>query len=82
MTVKALRKQTHELIDKTDDQFLKIVHELLLSHQVSDQPLNYSPEELATIMRRREEMMTDKTKKIPFDESIRKIKAELTLKNC
>ena len=65
MTVKALRKQTHELIDKTDDQ-----------------PLNYSPEELTTIMRRREEMMTDKTKKIPFDDSIRKIKAELTLKNC
>ncbi len=77
MTVKALRKQTHELIDKTDDQFLKIVHELLLSHQVSDQPLNYSPEERTTIMRRREEMMGDKTKKIPFDESIRNIKAQL-----
>ncbi|TND07411.1 MAG: hypothetical protein FD123_3261 [Bacteroidetes bacterium] len=68
------------MVDQADEQFLVIVHQLLLSHQVSSTPVNFTSSEQAMLLRRREEMISGKVKGIPFKNTIKRAKANLRKK--
>lgn len=76
----ALRDKTIELIEQTDDQFLKIVHDMLLAHQVSSHPVKFTIEEQQMLLQRREEMLSGKVKGIPLKTSISNAKKLLDKK--
>lgn len=80
MTAKTLRKEAHELLDQVDDQFLKIVHQLLLSRQISSSPIEFTPSEKAMLLKRRDEMLTGQVEGVLLEDSIKAAKARLEKK--
>ena len=62
MTTKALRKKAHELIDKTDDDFMQVIYKLLYDHAMQLPPPLSEKEYHAMLDKRRAELRSGKTK--------------------
>ncbi|MCU0435016.1 MAG: hypothetical protein MUC87_16280 [Bacteroidia bacterium] len=72
MTTSALRKKIHEYIDKVDDSFLIIVHQLL-EREVGFYNFELTDEDIETTNRRRMEMQTGKVEGLSHEQLMEEI---------
>lgn len=75
MTAKALRKQTHELIDQVDDDFLLLLNQLLNDRiRVSQPAIELSTDELKELERRKMLMRSGKDKSLEAEKSVKAVR--------
>lgn len=75
MTTVQLRKKVHEIVDTADERLLKMVYAMMNEYSAIDEDWLLKEEEIA--YERVKAIKSGKTKAIPVEEAVRKVKTSL-----